>query len=125
MVEHRDRLCRFGFDLLEFIFNHFGAKITVESEVDISPDEELLQDVMSVITVFSAKYNGRRRYKRKLERGGKEEDLEGEDVSQSDSEEDTEEVGGSKSIPVQQGSGKGQERRKTKLSKSQKLSDKQ
>jgi putative resolvase len=108
VVEHRDRLCRFGFDLVEFIFHHFGAKIKVENEVDVSPDAELLEDVMSVISVFSAKFNGRRRYKRKQQ-----EDPEGEDVSESGSEEAAEEMVGSQSIPLQQGASKSKRRRKT------------
>ena len=59
-VAYRDRLCRFAYDLIEHIFKHHGTKITVESDDASSPEGELAEDVLSIITVFSARMYGRR-----------------------------------------------------------------
>lgn len=60
-VAHRDRLCRFAFDLLEFIFRVHGAQIIVEaSDLPSSIERELAEDVLSVITVFGARLYGAR-----------------------------------------------------------------
>ena len=60
-IAHRDRLCRFAFDLLEFIFRVHGAQIIVEaSDLPPSIERELAEDVLSVITVFGARLYGAR-----------------------------------------------------------------
>ena len=61
-VAHRDRLCRFAYDLIEFILHKHGAKISVESN-DTGPpslERELAEDVISVITVFGGRLYGAR-----------------------------------------------------------------
>lgn len=64
VVAHKDRLTRFSFEILEFICNKFNTKITVlSSNVIKTESEELASDLMSIITVFSARYYGRRKYK--------------------------------------------------------------
>lgn len=64
VVSTRDRLARFGFDLLEDIFAKFGAHIRVDDTgPHRTPDEELANDLLSVVTVFTARHHGRRRYK--------------------------------------------------------------
>jgi putative resolvase len=60
-VAHRDRLCRFAFDLLEHVFRVHGAEIVMEaSDLPPSTERELAEDVRSVITVFGALLNGAR-----------------------------------------------------------------
>jgi putative resolvase len=60
-VAHRDRLCRFAFDLLEYVFLKHGAKIHVEaSDLPSSAESELAEDVLAVITVFGARLHGAR-----------------------------------------------------------------
>ena len=59
-IAYRDRLCRFAFDLFEYIFKHYNTKITVEAFDSSSPESELADDVLSIITVFSARMYGRR-----------------------------------------------------------------
>jgi len=70
-VTHRDRVCRFAFDLLEFVFNFHGAKVIVEAnDIPPSAERELAEDVLSVITVFGARLYGARsagRRRRKIE----------------------------------------------------------
>jgi putative resolvase len=66
VVAHKDRMCRFGFQLLEWLFEHCGSKIVVLDESDqASPEQELCKDVLSIINVFSSRINGRRKYKKK------------------------------------------------------------
>jgi putative resolvase len=67
-VSHRDRLCRFAFDLLEWILNKHGCEIAVEDDPDGAPTNELTEDLLSVITVFTARHNGAKSYKRALEK---------------------------------------------------------
>lgn len=59
-LAYRDRLCRFAYDLVERIFKHHNTEITVEAHDTSSPESELAEDVLSIITVFSARLYGRR-----------------------------------------------------------------
>jgi len=59
-ISHKDRLCRFGFDLIEYILDAHGAKIVVETDTAYTAEEDLAHDVMSVITVFGARLHGKR-----------------------------------------------------------------
>jgi putative resolvase len=62
VVTSRDRLCRFAFTFVESIFVRNGCKITVLSDTQGSEKQELAEDIISIITVFTNRYNGRRRY---------------------------------------------------------------
>lgn len=63
VVSHRDRLTRFGFEHFEYIFRRFKSSIVVEnSEKETSYEKELVDDIMSIITVFTARYYGSRKY---------------------------------------------------------------
>ena len=69
IVENRDRLCRFGFEMIEEMFRKLGAKIIVISNVeDKSYEKELTDDLISIIHYYSMKsYSMRRRlYKAEL-----------------------------------------------------------
>lgn len=66
VVAHRDRLCRFAFELLEWIFERNGVKLVVlDEEKDHSSDKELTDDILSIIHIYSCRKMGRRRYKNK------------------------------------------------------------
>lgn len=65
VVAHRDRLCRFGFDLLEWIIEKNGGKLVVLDDKRASPQAEFVDDVVSVIHVFSCRLNGYRSYRKK------------------------------------------------------------
>lgn len=62
-VLYRDRLVRFGFDLLDFLFSEFGVSIEVVNPQFETAQEELVTDLIQIITVFSAKLNGKRKNK--------------------------------------------------------------
>ena len=67
VVAHKDRLCRFGFDVFKFIIEELsGGKIVVLDDSKSSPEQELVSDVLSIINVFSARINGLRKYKTKI-----------------------------------------------------------
>lgn len=83
VVAHRDRLCRFAFDLLKHIFQSRGVELVVlDEENHKSQDTELADDILSIIHVYSCRNMGRRRYKNKKS----------EDLSDGKSKEATEEV---------------------------------
>lgn len=60
-IAHRDRLCRFAYDLLEHVFRRHGVEIDVDAHhADPSPEQELADDVLQVVTVFGARLYGKR-----------------------------------------------------------------
>jgi len=67
IVEHKDRLTRFGFNYIDTWFEDVGKKIEVVNE---SADDkgDLMQDFISIITSFCARLYGLRRSKRKTEK---------------------------------------------------------
>lgn len=66
VVEHKDRLTRFGFNYLYILLSKAGKTIEVVNEADNGKDD-LLQDFVSIITSFCARLYGLRRSKRKTE----------------------------------------------------------
>lgn len=69
VVAHRDRLSRFGFELIEFVLNKSGVKLVVHNNKnDKSESEELADDIMSIVHVYSCRQMGKRRYVKKNQR---------------------------------------------------------
>lgn len=66
MVEHRDRATRFGFHYLRTLLENEGRRIEVINESD-GNKEELIQDLITIITSFVARYYGQRRARGKTE----------------------------------------------------------
>ena len=62
VIASRDRLCRFAFELFEWIFGEYNIKLTIHFNEDQSPEQELSDDLMSIVQVFCCKRNGKRRY---------------------------------------------------------------
>jgi predicted site-specific integrase-resolvase len=64
VVVHKDRLCRFGYELIEDIIKKYSnGKITIISgQKDKEPQEELVEDVLQIMNIFVAKMNGLRKY---------------------------------------------------------------
>lgn len=67
-VAHKDRLCRFGFELVEQIVQWNGGAIIVANAETLSPHEELKQDLLSIIHCFSSRLYGLRKYKTKVKK---------------------------------------------------------
>lgn len=66
IVAHRDRLCRFGFDLIEYLFEQNGGEIMVLDKTELSPEQELTTDLLSILHVFSCRLHGLRRYESEI-----------------------------------------------------------
>lgn len=62
VVATRDRLCRFAFDLLQHIFTQRGVRLVVLDSADMSPEQELSDDLLSIVQIFCCRRNGKRRY---------------------------------------------------------------
>jgi len=77
VVTYKDRLCRFGFELFKFIIEKQGGKIIVLCNDEESPEQELTNDLISIITVFSSRIYGLRKYKNQIKKNIKEKDEEG------------------------------------------------
>lgn len=67
IVEHKDRLCRHGFNYIDVLFKQLNKEIEVVNEYD-TDKEDLIQDFISVITSYCARIYGQRRNKRKTEK---------------------------------------------------------
>ena len=69
VVEYKDRLTRFGFKYLEIIASLQNFKIVVVNSVeDNEGEEDIIQDLVSIVTSMCARIYGRRRSKRKTEK---------------------------------------------------------
>jgi len=66
ILTHKDRLLRFGSDLLINIAKHFNVETIILNNETKSFEEELTGDVLEIITVFSAKLYGKRSHKNKI-----------------------------------------------------------
>lgn len=66
VVSHRDRLCRFGFDFIRNIASKYNTRIVVLDNTQLSPQEELVRDLVSIIHVFSCRIYGLRKYNSKI-----------------------------------------------------------
>ncbi len=67
VVAHKDRLCRFGFDLVKWLCEQHGCKILVLNEATLSPAEELVEDVLAIVHCFSSRLYGLRKYKSQMQ----------------------------------------------------------
>jgi predicted site-specific integrase-resolvase len=67
VVEHKDRLARFGVTYIQECLKKFNCDLVIINETD-SKKEDLLQDFVSVITSFCEKLYGQKRSKRKTEK---------------------------------------------------------
>ena len=64
VVLYKDRLLRFGFELVEHFAKLNNVSIEVlESKMDKTQDQELVEDLVQIITVFSCKIQGKRKSK--------------------------------------------------------------
>jgi putative resolvase len=66
IVEHRDRLCRFGFEYVEAALASRGCRVVVMEEEELADD--LVRDVTEVMTSLCARLYGRRSAKRRAHR---------------------------------------------------------
>ena len=66
-VTYKDRFVRFGFDWFNNFCEKHAAKSIVLNQPSTSPEKELAEDLLNIVTVFSARNHGLRTYKKQLE----------------------------------------------------------
>jgi putative resolvase len=73
VVAYRDRMCRFAFELVEWVLQLHGVKLVVlHQEVDSSGQSELAEDLLAIVNVLNCRVNGKRKYKTKKDGEAKE-----------------------------------------------------
>lgn len=65
-ITYKDRFVRFGFDWFERYCNHHDCEIVIINNPDTSPQQELIDDLISIIHVFSCRIYGLRKYKKDI-----------------------------------------------------------
>src|SRR5215469_986337 len=66
IIAHRDRLVRFGYDYFEAFCERHNTELMVVNGDTMSPEQELVQDLLAIVTVFGARLHGLRSYKKVL-----------------------------------------------------------
>ena len=65
VVLYKDRLTRFGYELIEYIASLYDCEIEVVDTTEKTEQEELVEDLVQIVTVFSCKLQGKRANKAK------------------------------------------------------------
>lgn len=66
VITHKDRFIRFGYSWFEKFLQRFNVEIIVVNNEFLSPQEELVQDIISILHVFSCRIYGLRKYKKQI-----------------------------------------------------------
>ena len=66
LVAHKDRLMRFGFDLFEQIARHNDCEVVIVNQESLSPQQEMVEDLMAIVHTFSCRLYGMRKYKQEI-----------------------------------------------------------
>ena len=73
IITHKDRFIRFGYDWFERFLVKFNVEIIVVNNESLSPQEEFVQYILSILHIFSCRIYRLRKYKKKIR---KDEELE-------------------------------------------------
>ncbi len=65
-ISHKDRFIRFGYDWFANLLASHNVEIIVVNNESLSPQEEMVQDLISIIHVFSCRIYGLRKYKKTI-----------------------------------------------------------
>lgn len=65
VILYKDRLVRFGFELIENLCEKFGTAIEVIDSTEKTEEQELVEDLIQIVTVFSCRLQGKRANKAK------------------------------------------------------------
>lgn len=94
-ITHKDRLCRYGYEMVEWLFEKTNTKLVVLSQANesdngdtsVSREQELAQDLLSIVNVFVARNNGLRsaENRRKRKRANQTEQMEQEEKQDNES----------------------------------------
>jgi len=64
IITHKDRFICFGYDWFEKLCLKFNTEIIIVNNEKLSPNEELIQDIISILHIFSCRMYGLRKYKK-------------------------------------------------------------
>ena len=68
VIAHKDRLARFGYDLIAHLCEKYACELLVMNSESLSPQEEMVQDLMTIIHTFSSRLYGLKNYKKALQK---------------------------------------------------------
>jgi putative resolvase len=68
VIAHKDRLARFGYDLLVHLCQTHDCQIVVLNTESLSPEQEMVQDLMTITHCFSARLYGLRNYRKAVQK---------------------------------------------------------
>lgn len=66
ILAHKDRLVRFGFEWFSKFCSDHGTEVLVINDQRLSPEQEVVQDLISIIHVFSSRVYGLRKYTKQI-----------------------------------------------------------
>ena len=72
VIAHKDRLVRFGYNWFERFCAEHGTELLVLNNEQLSPEQEIVQDLLTIVHGFSARLYGLRNYRKKLDEALKE-----------------------------------------------------
>jgi len=66
VIAHKDRLSRSAFDIIQYIIEKSGGFITIlDDDKNKTTEQELAEELLSIIHIYSCRENGKRRYSTK------------------------------------------------------------
>ena len=65
VVLYKDRLLRFGFEIIENLCEKYGTTIEIIDNTEKTEEQELVEDLIQIVTVFSCRLQGKRANKAK------------------------------------------------------------
>lgn len=66
VIAHKDRLTRFGYDLIYHFCEMTDCQLIVLNTESLSPEQEMVQDLMTIVHCFSSRLYGLRNYRKQL-----------------------------------------------------------
>ena len=66
IIAHKDRLCRFGFEFFEYFAKEHNCELIVVNQPSLSPQEEIVQDMLSIVHTFSSRLYGLEKHKKEI-----------------------------------------------------------
>ena len=79
VVAYSDRAVRFGFPLIEWLCEQSKVKLVVLNKRELSPEAELVEDILSILHCFSARLYGLRKYQKQVNKAIQEKSSEPDD----------------------------------------------
>jgi len=67
VIAHKDRLARFGYELLAHLCETHGCQIMVLNTETLSPEQEMVQTLMMIVHCFSSRLDGLRNYRKAIQ----------------------------------------------------------